>query len=558
MQNAGYGGYPATAGYYSNPVAGGQPPPQGAPGAAANAIPQYGTGAANPYGSSSYPQQPQAVPPTSDQYSSYTTTQPTYDTKSQQQAYMGYAQAANANAPPSGPPPNVAPNSVAPPPTSVGYGAASAGVGDAYGGANAYYQNQPGTGPAGPGSNPNQAQQPPPPYSTSYGNVPQGPNAPNAQSVGWQPSGPPPPPGTQSNYGPGPNGYGGGAYVGNGGGMNRGMPPGPNGPPPGPSMPPQGHGNFRGGPMGGRGNPGPGGYKAGPPPPQSAPGSGGGYMSQPSDMENDTIFISGMPLDVTEDQLSSHFGSIGIIKMDRSQKHKIWIYRDKVTGEGKGEATLTYEDPHTAKSAIQWFHNKELPGTGKILNVEFAQRKIPAGGDYKGGRGGGRGGGGGGPMRGRGGDGGRGGGGGGRGRDRERDNGFVRQGDWRCPGCNNNNFSWRDQCNRCKSPRPDDIGMPSGPGGGGGGGGGDHRRPPGPPMDRRGGPPMGGPGRRDGPPGMGGPPGMRGPHGDRPPMRGGGDRPPMRGRGGGPPRGGRGGDYGMRGPPMHDRRPKPY
>ena len=57
--------------------------------------------------------------------------------------------------------------------------------------------------------------------------------------------------------------------------------------------------------------------KAGPPPPQSAPGSGGGYMSQPSDMENDTIFISGMPLDVTEDQLSSHFGSIGIIKVCR-------------------------------------------------------------------------------------------------------------------------------------------------------------------------------------------------------------------------------------------------
>ncbi|OTF70174.1 RNA binding protein-like protein, partial [Euroglyphus maynei] len=156
------------------------------------------------------------------------------------------------------------------------------------------------------------------------------------------------------------------------------------------------------------------GYKAGPPPP-SAAGSGGngGYMMhQPTDVENDTIFISGMPLDVTEDQLSTHFGSIGIIKMDRSQKHRIWIYRDKVTGEGKGEATLTYEDPHTAKSAIQWFHGKELPGTGKILNVEFAQRKLPAGGDYKGGRGG-RGGGGGFPMRGRGAGGDRGGGGGG-------------------------------------------------------------------------------------------------------------------------------------------------
>lgn len=229
--------------------------------------------------------------------------------------------------------------------------------------------------------------------------------------------------------------------------------------------------------------------------------------------------------------------------MDRSQKHRIWIYRDKVTGEGKGEATLTYEDPHTAKSAIQWFHGKELPGTGKILNVEFAQRKLPAGGDYKGGRGG-RGGGGGFPMRGRGAGGDRGGGGGGdRGGRGGRDNGFVRQGDWRCPGCNNNNFSWRDQCNRCKAPRPDDVPVPSGPGGG------DYRRPPGPPMDRRGGNPMGGfggGGRRDGPPRIG----------DRPPMRGN-DRQPMRGRGG-PPRGGRG-DFGpMRGPPMNDRRAKPY
>lgn len=56
---------------------------------------------------------------------------------------------------------------------------------------------------------------------------------------------------------------------------------------------------------------------AGPPPP-SAAGSGGngGYMMhQPTDVENDTIFISGMPLDVTEDQLSTHFGSIGIIKV---------------------------------------------------------------------------------------------------------------------------------------------------------------------------------------------------------------------------------------------------
>lgn len=98
--------------------------------------------------------------------------------------------------------------------------------------------------------------------------------------------------------------------------------------------------------------------------------------------------------------------------MDKNQKQKIWIYRDKNSGEGKGEATLTYEDPHSAKSAIQWFNGKEFSGTNKIINVEFAQRKMPAGGDFK--------------SRG-----GRGGGGGGRGRGGGRGETFVRQGDWR-------------------------------------------------------------------------------------------------------------------------------
>src|SRR5699024_605464 len=74
-----------------------------------------------------------------------------------------------------------------------------------------------------------------------------------------------------------------------------------------------------------------------------------------------------------------------------TKRPKIWIYRDKATGEGKGEATLTYEDPPTAKSAITWFNGKELPGTGKILSVEFAQRRTPIGGDRGRGRGRGRG-----------------------------------------------------------------------------------------------------------------------------------------------------------------------
>ena len=54
--------------------------------------------------------------------------------------------------------------------------------------------------------------------------------------------------------------------------------------------------------------------------------------------------------------------------------------------------------------------------------------------------------------------------------------GSGREGDWRCNACNNINFSFRTQCNRCQSPRGSDdqsgqVQVPPGGGRGGGGGG---------------------------------------------------------------------------------------
>jgi RNA recognition motif-containing protein len=37
------------------------------------------------------------------------------------------------------------------------------------------------------------------------------------------------------------------------------------------------------------------------------------------DSNQDTVFISGLPDDVSEDQLVSHFGSIGVIKVCNSK-----------------------------------------------------------------------------------------------------------------------------------------------------------------------------------------------------------------------------------------------
>ncbi|VEN54147.1 unnamed protein product [Callosobruchus maculatus] len=100
----------------------------------------------------------------------------------------------------------------------------------------------------------------------------------------------------------------------------------------------------------------------------------------------DTIFVSGMNTDLNEDDIADHFGSIGIIKMDkRTQKRKVWLYKDKITGLSKGEATVTYDDANAAQSAISWFDGKDFKGN--VIKVQLATKKDNWSG---GGRGGGR------------------------------------------------------------------------------------------------------------------------------------------------------------------------
>lgn len=71
-------------------------------------------------------------------------------------------------------------------------------------------------------------------------------------------------------------------------------------------------------------------------------------------------------------------------------KKKIWLYKDKQSGASKGEATVTYDDPNAARSAISWFDGKEFRGNS--IKVQMATKRD----NWSGGRGGGRGRGGGG------------------------------------------------------------------------------------------------------------------------------------------------------------------
>ncbi|KAJ7297984.1 hypothetical protein O6H91_23G017800 [Diphasiastrum complanatum] len=109
--------------------------------------------------------------------------------------------------------------------------------------------------------------------------------------------------------------------------------------------------------------------------------------------DNTRIYISGLPVDVTVDELRDLFGGIGqVARLKRKRGYKdqwpwsIKLYTDE-SGNNKGDAVLTYEDPSAAHSAGGFFSGYVL--RGNRITVTMAEKSAPRPPvDYRGSRGG--------------------------------------------------------------------------------------------------------------------------------------------------------------------------
>ncbi|CAF1057713.1 unnamed protein product [Didymodactylos carnosus] len=91
--------------------------------------------------------------------------------------------------------------------------------------------------------------------------------------------------------------------------------------------------------------------------------------------QKDTIFIQNLPKNITRDELYDVFSEVGHLKSDqRSGGPKIWIFKDRMTGEGNGHATVTYEHEKTAQKAIFKYNNQRIPSLGTVVKVQLTQR----------------------------------------------------------------------------------------------------------------------------------------------------------------------------------------
>ncbi|EDV49480.1 uncharacterized protein LOC6553964 [Drosophila erecta] len=149
-------------------------------------------------------------------------------------------------------------------------------------------------------------------------------------------------------------------------------------------------------------------------------------------IQAETVFVLGMRLNVTKNDIILFFGKLGVIKMDEStNKPKIFVYKNKMTGRSKGEATITYVSPFSAQAAISCLSGAKFMGQVlTVLPAYLSTRRGSVRYSYP----------------------------------RELNSPELQRrqrvlkwkpasDNWVCILCRNSNFVWRSSCNRCQADK---------------------------------------------------------------------------------------------------------
>ena len=99
---------------------------------------------------------------------------------------------------------------------------------------------------------------------------------------------------------------------------------------------------------------------------------------------NTNIYISGLPLDITIDELMEHFSKCGAVRIDpNTGEHKVKLYRDE-NGSLKGDALISFENIESLDTAIEMLDKSHIrpdhiitvqPAEFEMKGDEYRERK---------------------------------------------------------------------------------------------------------------------------------------------------------------------------------------
>eukprot|EP00775_Hariotina_reticulata_P003215 gene3215-3492_t len=95
---------------------------------------------------------------------------------------------------------------------------------------------------------------------------------------------------------------------------------------------------------------------------------------------NTSVYVTGLPDDTDVDEVAGVFDKCGIIKLDEQGQPKIKLYRDKQTGDLKGDGLVTYLKEPSVQLACQILDGSHFRATGgRQLSVTPAQFEMKGG-----------------------------------------------------------------------------------------------------------------------------------------------------------------------------------